>query len=277
MKLKNLFELLGFKRDVRQYGYEIRQFTIDDAVVQYAQWLHPKESEKVLRQEHVDRLREYLKPGDVAIDIGAHTGDTTLPMALAVGKTGRVLALEPNPYVFQVLAKNATLNPERTSIEALNFAATERDGPVEFAYSDPGFCNGGNHEEVSRWNHGCAYQLVVDGRNLETYLRRERAELLPRLRYLKVDAEGYDATILATLQSVLRQYRPVVKVEFYKHSSPSKRRQLWDLLDSLGYQVYRVNDLTDFPQDQVLREHVNRWTHFDSVCFPAAARVKQSA
>ena len=34
--------------------------------------------------------------------IGAHIGDTTLPIALAAGKKGFVLALEPNPYVFHV-------------------------------------------------------------------------------------------------------------------------------------------------------------------------------
>jgi FkbM family methyltransferase len=39
------------------------------------------------------------------IDIGTYTGDTTVPMALAVGKGGIVLGLEPNQYVYKILEK----------------------------------------------------------------------------------------------------------------------------------------------------------------------------
>ena len=52
-------------------------------------------------------------PGDAAIDIGAHTGDTALPVALAVGPQGAVFALEPNPFTYKVLIANAGLNREK--------------------------------------------------------------------------------------------------------------------------------------------------------------------
>ncbi|RRB02774.1 hypothetical protein [Larkinella rosea] len=42
-------------------------------------------------------------------------GDTT--MAFAVGKTGLVLAFDPNPLVFKILEKNASLNKDQTNIE----------------------------------------------------------------------------------------------------------------------------------------------------------------
>ena len=49
---------------------------------------------------------------------------------LVVIAEGPVLALEPNPYVFKVLARNATLNPGKTAILPLNFAATSDTGPT---------------------------------------------------------------------------------------------------------------------------------------------------
>jgi tRNA A58 N-methylase Trm61 len=52
----------------------------------------------------IDELRKYLRPGDTAIDIGAQVGDTTVPMAFAVGKEGCVFGLEPNDHTFAVLA-----------------------------------------------------------------------------------------------------------------------------------------------------------------------------
>src|SRR5436190_2005868 len=121
-------------------------------------------------QAAVDQLRRFLRPGDVAIDIGAHTGDTTLPIALAVGATGRVLGLEPNPYVFPVLECNASLNPAKTSILPLNFAAMRTDGFYEFQYGEEGYCNGGFHEGMSKWLHGSAFKVRVEGRNVQAFL-----------------------------------------------------------------------------------------------------------
>jgi len=39
--------------------------------------------------------RAALRPGDIAVDIGAHEGRHTLPMARAVGPSGSVFAFEP--------------------------------------------------------------------------------------------------------------------------------------------------------------------------------------
>ena len=128
MKLKELFYILGVKPKPQKYGYKVRHFNLPkDGNVEYAEWLHPSEKQKSLNQKQIDALREFLKPNDIAIDIGAHTGDTTLPMALAVGKGGCVFALEPNPYVFPVLEKNSKLNMEKTNIIPLMFAAVAED------------------------------------------------------------------------------------------------------------------------------------------------------
>ncbi len=94
MKLKEAFYFLGFKPKLQTYGYRIKKFELPvDGSIFYAQWLHPKETEKTFEQDSIGELRKFLAPGDVAIDIGAHTGDTAIPMALAVGETGCILAL----------------------------------------------------------------------------------------------------------------------------------------------------------------------------------------
>ncbi len=51
-----------------------------------------------------------LRRGDVAVDVGANIGVFTVPMALAVGETGRVIAYEPNPEVADLLGDNVYLN-----------------------------------------------------------------------------------------------------------------------------------------------------------------------
>ena len=43
-------------------------------------------------EQTVTDYASYIPPGSFAIDIGAYTGDTAIPMALAAGPTGKVLA-----------------------------------------------------------------------------------------------------------------------------------------------------------------------------------------
>ena len=125
--LKKKFKRFTARRVFSEYGYEVKTFSLPGlGQVQYAQWLHPLEGSKEITTRQLDFFKSHLKPGGLAIDIGAHTGDTTVPMALAVGKDGLVLGLEPNGYVFKILKKNAELNPQLTHIVPLPFAATDR-------------------------------------------------------------------------------------------------------------------------------------------------------
>jgi FkbM family methyltransferase len=263
------FYLLGFRPRPRTYGHEVQVIELPaDGAISYARWLHPGETRKTIRQEEIDELRTFLRPGDVALDIGAHTGDSTLPMALAVGPTGCVLAVEPNPYVFPVLRRNAELNPGKTRILPLPYAATPEDRDYEFEYSDPGFGNGGRHERISRWRHGHAFRLRVAGRNLTRLLRSEHADLLPRLRYVKVDAEGYDHTVLQSLAPILVERRPYLMVEVFKHTRRAQREELLASLTGWGYGVFRREVDAGYRGPRLTASNLMRWRHFDVFCEP---------
>ena len=277
VKTKELFFMLGLRPAPRTYGYEVVAFDLArEGRIEYARWLHPRETPKRITQESVDQLRKFLRPGEVAIDIGAHTGDSSIPMALAVGKSGTVLALEPNPYVFSVLEKNAALNSEKTRIVPLPFAATAEDGEYEFEYGDAGFCNGGLHENVSRWKHGHSFKLKVAGRNLAKYLDAEHAELLPRIRYIKVDAEGYDLTVLLSLSDVIAQYHPFLRAEIYKWTGRAQREQMIRFLTDAGYGIRRVEDEDNYCGEPVTAGRVMERKHYDIFAVPKDSDVPPS-
>ncbi len=169
-----------------QFGYEIRQFRLPhEGLVEYAQWQHPYDMPKTMTQPAVDAVRQFVSPGDFVIDIGAHSGDTTVPMALAAGPAGCTLALEPNPYVYKILVANAALNRQKTNIVPCCCAATEHDGNFVFHYSDAAFCNGGFRSQ-QRWPiFRRKHALTVAGRNLLQMLQTEFANWLPKLRISK--------------------------------------------------------------------------------------------
>ena len=127
--------------------------------VSFAQWQHPKEQAKTITKENIDFYKKLGVEGKVIIDIGTHTGDTTIPMGIAAGNKGLVIGLEPNRYVFKVLEENIRLNQSIANIEAYCFAATLVDGDYVFNYSDPSFCNGGYLSEIENKNHNHFYQL----------------------------------------------------------------------------------------------------------------------
>jgi FkbM family methyltransferase len=269
VKARDLVSLLGWRPKPRTFGSDIRTFELPrDGQVQYAQWRHPGERPKIIRQEVVDELRRFIRPGDVAIDIGAHTGDSTIPMALAAGPSGRVLALEPNPYVFEVLDRNAGLNAGKTSIIPMNVAATAKSGPIEFEYSDSGFCNGGRHEGISRWRHGHAFALTVQGVDLEAYLDAYLPDLVPRVRYVKIDAEGYDLTVLESIAGLITRTRPFIRAEVFKLTTPAHRARFHQFFAGRDYDVLHLTSETDYRGPLLTAADMTRWPHFDVLGVP---------
>jgi len=271
MKLKELFYVLGARPRAREYGSAVREFALArDGVVRYAQWLHPLETPKTVEQAAVDALREFLKPGDVAVDIGAHSGDTAIPMALAVGPKGCVLAFEPNPHVFKVLEQNARLNEGKARIVPHRYAVTPEDGKMVFEYSDPGFCNGGFHEDISVWKHGHAFKLEVEGVRLEPFLARHHADLVDRIRYVKVDAEGFDRSILESIRGLIQRTRPFIRAEVFKKLDEEQRRHLVRSIQSMGYRLQRMVSDADYHGEEVHEGNVGSWPHFDVFCTPVS-------
>jgi FkbM family methyltransferase len=252
------------------YGYEVHEFDLPyDGLVEYAQWLHPYDVPKFITQPAVDAIRQFVSPGDFVIDVGAHSGDTTVPMALAAGQGGCTLALEPNPYVFKVLDANATLNQDKTNIAPFCCAATQTDGNFVFHYSDAGFCNGGFRSQ-QRWRfYRRKHALTIQGRNLLDMLQTDFADWLPKLSYIKVDAEGYDRAILESILPIIRQRRPVIRTEVYRKLLARERQELFDLLADACYRIHRFQDDTRPIGELLTRNDLTREKHFDVLALPA--------
>jgi len=275
MSISDLFrkkiEKLKSRTSLHDYGFKIKTFDLPkEGKVDYAQWLHPYEQTKIITQDIVNFFRNYARSGGLAIDIGAHSGDTTIPMALAVGPQGIVVALEPNPHVFTILKKNSELNKGKTNIVPLCFAATDHDGEFEFNYSDASFCNGGNFQSLKNQRHGHSHILKVAGKNLDNYLRKEYAAMLPKLTLIKIDAEGYDKEIIRSLKKLILEFKPNIISECNKNLTPEERADLFNLLADMHYRIKKLEGFTETakPSDINHPEEMTKWQHFDLVATP---------
>jgi FkbM family methyltransferase len=226
-----------------EYGTEKKSFDIGRyGSLNYHQWLHPLEGQKSFTEDQVEKVCKLVRPGTVAIDIGAHTGDTTLPMMVAAGKNGCVMAWEPNPHVYKVLIQNCLSNASKSRVIPVMAAATEGHGEFTFHYTDPGACNGGFAGNLAAGVGvgGNNFSVEVIGWELRNYLRRNYVHLIENISFIKIDAEGHDKNIIKTLPQLISEIPtpPLIQTELYEGLNLSERKELFDAISSIDYVCY---------------------------------------
>lgn len=257
------------KRTFKEYGFKITKIDLGKhGVIDYATWLHPLYNTEPITQKHVDFYKQFISEGGFAIDIGAHQGDTTVPMAIAASKSGLVLALEPNPHVYPALLENAKLNPDLLKIVPLPFAATSTDGEYTFGSGDAAYGNGGIVGFSTNKASNVRYKFNVTGKNLEKYIDSYYSEYLPKLQLIKTDAEGYDKEILKSLQPYFKKYRPAIISECFSQLIPSERYELFDIFSQHNYHVYFLDGQENRPSIKLERQQMTNWKHFDIIGLP---------
>ena len=80
--------------------------------------------------EEMNFLSDYLKPGNLFVDIGANIGVYSI---LAASKKAKVIAVEPVPSTFEMLKKNIILNDFQDLIEPLNIAISNKKEILNFS------------------------------------------------------------------------------------------------------------------------------------------------
>ena len=203
--------------------------------LRFAQWDHPSEGHHQFNHGLYKGLTKILPVGAIAVDIGAHGGDTTLPISLAT-RGGRTFAFEMGPP-YAMLRCNVDLNPS-LHIETHALAVSDRDGEVMYE-SGCGGCNGGITSN----------SLVAKGRAKSTRL----SSILPtsalaNISFIKIDTEGHDMVILRDLKPLIQRSFPKILVEWFKpfRASPEcseSSMRLFDAIDFLGYKALAVTGL----------------------------------
>lgn len=175
----------------------------------------------VVRADELAVLTPYLQPGDGVIDVGANVGRFTTKYADAVGPTGAVLAIEPDPEVAQRLRDTVAARPW---VEVLSLAVGDEPG-VRVLYRDQ------DPTRSSLWPEN----RIADAGSLKTFVARldGLAEIVPNLRGVKIDAQGAEAHIFDGAAETLRNPRVVWQIEIWPTGLKTAGRDAMTLLDRL--------------------------------------------
>lgn len=239
------FQILEIlKQSKNHYPTKIINFQVGDKQINYHRWMHPWQGDweiKTLFNEKIlNNISKIITPKSTVIDIGAQVGNMSVAYSLFASK---VISFEPNPATFEVLEKNAQLNP---NIIPFNYAISDEEGPLTFHYSDYGFCNGGFATRTQAGIGVTGHNIPIDvwAVNFEKFIQENNIET-GNISLIKIDAEGHDKDILKTLINTITTHKPVLITEIYNGLNSNEITDLLDTIHSLGYKAYdeEINQL----------------------------------
>lgn len=149
-------------------------------------------------------LSQLVGPGDWVIDIGANVGHYTKRLSELVGARGRVIAFEPVPATFALLAANVQ-GFAHPNVTLVNAAVSDKLSVV--GMSMPAF-------ETGLKNYYQAHlSTLTDGALSVLSMSIDALGIRPSIALVKIDAEGHEAFVLAGMRQLLVAHRPVLIVE----------------------------------------------------------------
>jgi FkbM family methyltransferase len=148
-------------------------------------------------------LQHFLGPAEVFVDVGANVGVFTMKAAKEVGSDGLVIAIEPFIETAVRLSHNVQANGY-SNVRIRNFCIGRRTEHARL------HLNKGKPNSFSLVPSRDAASISVLSVSLDDLCRWENLE---RLDYLKIDAEGAEAAVLAGGQEAISRFRPIVQVE----------------------------------------------------------------
>lgn len=155
-------------------------------------------------------ILEFLKPGMVFFDVGAHIGYYTLLGTHLVGQEGQVHAFEPTPSTFEILQMNTG---NRKNIRLNNLAVWSTESTLPF--SDFGFRYSGFNSAYSpRLNGQASAKSTPVTHDVQTIsLDKYVQETGAAPNFIKIDAESAEYNVLQGMTRILDEFRPIVCVE----------------------------------------------------------------
>lgn len=174
-------------------------------------------------QAEAAMFEQVLRPGMVAIDVGANIGAHTVVMSRAVGAGGAVVAFEPQRVVFQMLCANLAIN-RLENVRTIHAAAGAEAGTLLVPSID--YSAGGNFGGIELGHHDKGEAVEV--RTLDS-------QPLDQCQFIKIDAEGMENEVLKGAGESLSRFQPILYVENDRHERSS---ELIERLFSADYRLY---------------------------------------
>jgi len=185
---------------------------------------------------HVENLlRQLVRPNQTVVNAGAHMGYFSVLLADLVGSIGRLLAIEPQPYLADLIDRSLYLNGYRDRSEVICCALGPQEGSVDFAVREA-------------WTSGgmvVAKADMVGSEWITRPVRQRRLDDIVKERGMKpvdlilIDTEGYEPLVLDGCPEILAT--PSIRIIMeWSPQLMSKYTSVNDFVARLHDQGFRV-------------------------------------
>jgi FkbM family methyltransferase len=176
-------------------------------------------------------LVSLIRRGATVLDIGANLGAFTLSFAHAVGRRGRVLAFEPQTFLYRIIRANAAVNNLAAIVSAHRVAVGESRGRLDVPIFD----------YVAVSNFG-GFDISLKDFSMQP-VRSIRSETVEQIAIddlglsacdlIKIDVERMEPDVIAGAMRTIERFRPILYIEVHE-----KAPALFRSLGTLGYRCW---------------------------------------
>ncbi|MCP5086806.1 MAG: FkbM family methyltransferase [Rhodobacteraceae bacterium] len=181
-------------------------------------------------ESEVDLFGQILKPGATVIEVGANIGSHTVALSRMVGESGRVFAVEMQPFIAQLLSANVIVN-----------------GACNVQVSMSGVSDVNGQLQIPKINYETNYNFGgISVGFLESNPKKTDQQTVPistldnlfdvgRLDLLKMDVEHLELQALNGAAGLVERFHPVIYLE---NDDPDETDTILDQLKRMGYKAF---------------------------------------
>lgn len=147
-----------------------------------------------------ERYLDVLQKGDTIMEIGAATGEYTIPAAKKIGEKGQIHAFEVEPASYLCLEKNLALC-NIVNVKPMKMAISDKSNKsLWLSFEKGGLSRGSFHNELSEKIH----VKTISCDDYATSIGLEKVDVL------KVTVNGHEPEVMKGAKNLLRSMRIVI-------------------------------------------------------------------
>jgi len=180
-------------------------------------------------RSEISLITQQLKNGGLAVDVGANKGSFLYWLRRAVGKTGKVIAFEPQPKLCRYL-KRICASMRWENVEIKQAAVSDSNGVSTLFVPSQQPSPAASLIEPS--------STIKDLHSLdcETVTLDSVLEQKGKVDFIKIDVEGFEKSVFSGATSILAKWKPDLLFECEcRHIGNDRVSEVIDPLLKLGY------------------------------------------
>ncbi|MBD0351373.1 MAG: FkbM family methyltransferase [Flavisolibacter sp.] len=181
-------------------------------------------------------LARIIQPGSVCLDIGANFGYYSLLMSELCGYDGKVLSIEPNPKICELL--RITRHLHEWDFDIVQAALSDKKGEATLTITEREL--GGGTIKPNELIPGRT-QITVPTISVDELVKEKNTK---RVDVVKMDVEGVEPLVFEGMQETIRNNPKMHIILEYSPSIYDEPQKFTDYLFS-NFIVYRVKDVAD--------------------------------